>query len=92
MVQQSSTYSSLIDCYAAACQVLLGGPVAALRTIRWLDQFDFVGANSDDIQALAQVALGDIAQAERYVRVHAARAIAGSLIGELCDTAVSPSQ
>jgi hypothetical protein len=50
--------------------------------------FDFVGANTDDIQELANVALGDVAQAESCVRAHAARALTGRLIGEVCDSAV----
>ena len=72
---------------AAVCEILLGRPESALRTIQWLDQFDFVGSNTDDVQALSYLALGDLVAAERHVRVHAARAMTGRLLGETCDSA-----
>ena len=30
--------------HAAVCEILLGRPESALRTIEWLDQFDFIGS------------------------------------------------
>jgi hypothetical protein len=83
-----STGAARATKHAAVCQILLGRPVEALCTIEWLDQFDFVGANSDDIQALSQLALDDVAGAENRVRVHAARAMTGRLVGEACDSAL----
>ncbi len=72
----------------AACQILTGRPADAMRTMEWVDQFDFVSANSDDIRALSHLALGDHARAEHHVRVHATRALTGRLIGEACDSAL----
>jgi hypothetical protein len=74
--------------HAAVCQILLDQPQAALRTMEWLEQFNFVGSNTDDIQALSHLALGELTQAERHVRVHAARAMTGRLVGEACDSAL----
>jgi predicted ATPase len=73
---------------AAVCEILLGRPRAAFGAIEWFDQFDFVGSNTDDVQALAHLALGETAAAERRIRVHAARALTGRLVGEVCDTAM----
>jgi predicted ATPase len=74
--------------HAAVCEILLGRPESALQTIEWLDQFDFIGSNTDDVQALTYLALGEIVAAERHIRVHAARAVTGRLLGETCDGAV----
>jgi predicted ATPase len=74
--------------HAAVCEILLGQPESALRTIEWLDQFDFIRSSTDDVQALTYLALGDIDAAERHIRVHAARAITGRLLGETCDSAL----
>ena len=74
--------------HAAVCQLLLGEPAAALETVAWLEQFGVPSSNSDEIRALANLALDNAAQAEHHIRVHAARAISGRLTGEACDSAL----
>jgi hypothetical protein len=74
--------------HAAVCQILTGRPTESLHTIEWVEQFDFVGSNTDDVRALSHIALGDLPRAEHHVRVHAARALTGRLIGEACDSAL----
>jgi hypothetical protein len=74
--------------HAAVCQLLIGETDSAARTIERLDQFDFIGSNTDDVHALRYLALGEIALAEGHIRTHAARALTGRLIGEACDSAL----
>ena len=74
--------------HAAVCQVLLGDPASALRTIEWLEGFDVSIFNGDEIRALAHLALGDAIEAEALIRAHAERALTGRMIGEVCDSAL----
>jgi hypothetical protein len=53
-----------------------------------VDQFDFVGADSDDIRALAHLSLGHRDLAAEHIHAHAARAITGRLVSEACDSAL----
>src|SRR3954454_525688 len=72
--------------HIAVCEILTGRLSEALRTIEWVEQFDFVGSNSADVRALIYLALGYHLQAEHHVRVHAARAVTGRLVGEATDS------
>jgi hypothetical protein len=83
-----STGAARATKHAAVCQILTGRPTEALHTIEWVEQFDFVGSHTDDVRALSHLALSDHPQAEHHVRVHAARALTGRLIGEACDSAL----
>ena len=74
--------------HATVCQILIGQTDSAAQTIERLDQFDFVGSNTDDVHALRYLALGENAVAEGHIRTHAARALTGRLIGEACDSAL----
>lgn len=82
------TASSRAAKHAAACQVLLGEPEAALRTVEWLESFDPSTFNGDEIRALAHLALGALTEAEVVIRRYAARALTGRMPGETCDSAL----
>jgi len=83
-----STGATRATKHIAVCEILIGRPTDALRTIEWVEQFDFVGSNTDDVRALSHLALGDRSQAEHDIRVQAFRALTGRLIGEVCDSAL----
>jgi hypothetical protein len=74
--------------HAAVCQILMGETEAARQTIEQLDQFDFVGSNTDDVRALRYLARGERAHAEGHIRTHAIRALTVRLLGEACDSAL----
>jgi hypothetical protein len=74
--------------HAAVCQILIGQTESARHTIEGLDQFDFVGSNTDDVRALRYLACGERALAEGHIRTHAIRALTVRLLGEACDSAL----
>lgn len=71
---------------AAACQTLIGEPRQALITIAELDDYDLAFYDGADMRALAYLELGDINQAIRYIRLHAARGATGRYHGEANDS------
>jgi predicted ATPase len=73
---------------AAACQILLGDPASATKTVAWLESFDISTFNCDEIRALALLAQGDLAEAQDLIRAHAARGLTGRMRGQVCDSAL----
>jgi hypothetical protein len=73
---------------AAACQILLGDPAAALETVAWLESFDIPACNCDEIRALALLAQGDLTEARTVIRAHATRGLTGRMRGQVCDSAL----
>jgi tetratricopeptide (TPR) repeat protein len=71
---------------AATAKILLGHPEQALETIDWLGELDIEYYDGIEIRALAHLALGNLDEARRLIRVHATRGVSGRLHGEAADS------
>ncbi len=71
---------------AASCQIILGEPDEALRTMDRTAQFELTFLDGDAIRAVAHLALGEIEEATRQIRAHAKRAATRRLGGEASDS------
>jgi predicted ATPase len=91
-LQEANDYRTVLTVsatqLASACEILLGDPLGALRTLATLDPFDLTFFDGDDIRALAYMALGDLDEARHCVRNHAERATTGPVSGQACDSAL----